>query len=210
MTQESKKAKERILETALSLFSKRGYAAVGVREIAEKADANISMISYYFKGKIGILIALFDDFHNQYHQTILDAIDNDESPEFCIKSIICNIIDFVRKNTDLTMVAFNVLPLDIPEINEMKTEKVNRLIQTISKLAHRLGIDPNDWVLISIVGPSLLSIVLTHFRLRPIQKEVLHIDFNDNYYERYKEIISTFFLYGVKGLAQKNSIHNGA
>ena len=203
MKQEDKTPKGRILETAISLFAKRGYDAVGVREIAEKANVNISMISYYFKGKIGILTAIFDEFHNRYHQTIVDAIDENKSPEECIQSIIYNIIDFVRANIDLTMVAYNALPLDIPDITELKVQRVHRLIQTISGLAHRLGLDPNDWVLISIVGPSLLSIILTHFRLRPIQKEVLKIEFNDEYYERYKEIISTLFLYGVTGMAKK-------
>lgn len=210
MTPEMKKSKERILETALSLFAQRGFAAVGVREIAEKANVNISMISYYYNGKIGILVALFEVFHNQYHQAIVEAIDEDKSPEASVRAIIHNLIDFVRTHTDLVMVVFNALPLDIPEIKELKTEKIKRLIQTISELAHRLGIDPKDKMLISIVGPSLLSIILTHFRLKSIQKEVFHINFNDDYYQRYKEIISTLFLYGVKGLAQNDPIQNGA
>jgi len=205
MEQEDKTPKGRILETAISLFSKRGYDAVGVREIAEKANVNISMISYYYNGKIGILVALFEEFHNQYHQTIVNAIDEDKSPELCIQAIIYNMIDFVRTHTDLVMVVFNALPLDIPEINELKTEKINRLIQTIGELAHRLGIDPNDRVLISIVGPSLFSSILTHFRLRSIQKEVFHFDFNDDYYERYKAIISNLFLYGVTGIAGRQN-----
>ena len=205
MEQEDKTPKGRILETAISLFSKRGYDAVGVREIAQKANVNISMISYYYNGKIGILVALFEEFHNQYHQTIVNAIDEDKSPELCIQAIIYNMIDFVRTHTDLVMVVFNALPLDIPEINELKTEKINRLIQTIGELAHRLGIDPNDRVLISIVGPSLFSIILTHFRLRSIQKEVFHFDFNDDYYKRYKAIISNLFLYGVTGIAERHN-----
>lgn len=202
MNQEDKTPKGRILETAIALFAKRGYDAVGVREIAEKADVNISMISYYFNGKIGILTAIFDKFHNQYHETIVDAIDDNQSPEDCIQSIIYNIIDFVKDNIDLALVAYNALPLDIPEIAGLKVSRVHRLIQTISGLALRLGVDPDDWVLISIVGSSLLSIILTHFRLRPIQKEVLNIEFNDAYYDRYKHIISTLFLYGVTGMSR--------
>ena len=40
MTEEQKNAKQRIFDAALSLFAQKGYAAVGVREIAEK-DWNV-------------------------------------------------------------------------------------------------------------------------------------------------------------------------
>ena len=66
MVPEKINAKDRILNTSLHLFSHRGYAAVGVREIANQANVNISMISYYFGGKMGILLALIDAFHDAY------------------------------------------------------------------------------------------------------------------------------------------------
>jgi len=50
-----KEAKDRIFDAAKSLFARKGYAAVSVREIAKKAKVNISMLNYYYGGKIGIL-----------------------------------------------------------------------------------------------------------------------------------------------------------
>ena len=41
----------RLLETAVELFSTAGYAAVSIRQIAEKAGVNSAMISYYFGSK---------------------------------------------------------------------------------------------------------------------------------------------------------------
>ena len=43
--------REALLEAAERLFSQRGYAAVGIREIATAAGANIAAISYHFGGK---------------------------------------------------------------------------------------------------------------------------------------------------------------
>lgn len=50
--------RETILLCALELFSKRGYDAVGVQEIAEKAGITKPTLYYYFKSKLGLLEAL--------------------------------------------------------------------------------------------------------------------------------------------------------
>lgn len=41
----------KIVESAVALFSLKGYARVSVKEIAEAAGVNIALISYYFGGK---------------------------------------------------------------------------------------------------------------------------------------------------------------
>lgn len=52
----------RILAAARKIFAKRGYDAAGLREIAETAQANLSLISRYFGGKEGLLDALMNQF----------------------------------------------------------------------------------------------------------------------------------------------------
>ena len=52
----------RILNAARIVFAQRGYDAAGLREIAEVAQANLSLISRYFGGKEGLLMALTDQF----------------------------------------------------------------------------------------------------------------------------------------------------
>mgnify|MGYP001082451083 CR=1 FL=1 len=52
----------RILNAARTIFARRGYDAAGLREIAELAQANLSLISRYFGGKEGLLTALTDQF----------------------------------------------------------------------------------------------------------------------------------------------------
>ena len=202
MTEEERKAaKERILDTAIALFAKRGYAAVGVREIAEKANVNISMISYYYNGKVGILKAIFEIFHDRYYLCIKTVLNQDMAPEESVRAIIHNLVDFVRDHTDLAMVAFNAMPLEIPEITELKVERVSNLIALVSKLFGRLGLDTEDRIVFGIIGPAVISIIIAHFRLRPIQKDILNLTLDESFYERYKEIISTIMLHGILGLA---------
>lgn len=52
----------RILDAARTVFAQRGYDAAGLREIAETAQANLSLISRYFGGKEGLLSSLTEQF----------------------------------------------------------------------------------------------------------------------------------------------------
>jgi len=197
----SKEPRQRILDAAISLFAQKGYAGVGVREIAKAADVNIAMISYYFEGKVGILKVILNEFHDQYYQVIKNIDIESSPPEECVRMIVHNMVDLIKENTERAMVSFNALPLDIPEIADIKAKRVSELIKAISGLANRYGLDPNDAVLISIIGPFLISTILAHFRFKPVQEHIFRIKFNDAFYERYKETIATLFLYGITGTA---------
>jgi len=204
-----KDPKQRILDTATALFAQKGYSAIGVREIAAEAKVNIAMISYYFDGKAGILKEVIEDFHERYLKIIEEAYDDQRSPEECTRTIIGNIIAFVRKNRDLTLAAFYAMQLDIPEIEHIKKERIVRLVKSLRGLIERFGLDPNDPVPISVIGPSLLSSILAHFRVRAVQKQVFRFQFDDSFYKRYTEIMTTLFLYGITGIAEKHRTELG-
>jgi len=48
-----------IIETAEKLFADKGFSGTSVRDIADEADVNLAMISYYFGSKEKLLEALF-------------------------------------------------------------------------------------------------------------------------------------------------------
>jgi len=51
----NKDSRTHILDTSIMLFSDHGYSETSIREISSMAGVNVSMISYYFGGKDGIL-----------------------------------------------------------------------------------------------------------------------------------------------------------
>ena len=197
----NREPRERILDAAIKLFAQKGFAAVGVREIAALAEVNIAMISYYFEGKVGILRAIIEEFFAHYAQLLGDIDDESRTPEECIRTMIQRIIDYVRKNTELTMVVYNELPLDIHEIAEMKAEKITELIRSMSSLIRRFGLDPENTFQISMIGPSLFSMIFTNFRLRPVLRHVFKVKFDDIYYEQMTETLSTLFLNGIHAVS---------
>ncbi len=203
MAKEDKEPRKRILEAAISLFAQKGFDGVGVREIAKAADVNIAMISYYYRSKVGILREIINTFHSRYYRVIKDVVEQSQAPEESVRLIVRNIIRFVKKNKEMTMVAFDAPPLDIPEIADLKAEKISELIKTISGLIERFELDPTDAVQISIIGPSLMAMILAHFRFKTVQKRVFKIKFDKDFYDQYAETISRLFLYGVTGLANQ-------
>ena len=195
--------KQRILESAISLFAQKGFASVGVREIAKEANVNIAMISYYFEGKVGILKSVLEKFFDQYSQMLKDAVDEGRSTEEAVRRLIGHMVDFVRENTELALVAYNELPLDLPELAEIKVEKITRMIGIMGGLIKRFGLDPEDTYHLGMIGPSLISMVFMNFRIKSILKNIFKVKFDDVYYDDFKETIATLFLSGIQGIAVK-------
>ena len=54
--------KEKLLEAAAKVFSQRGFGGATVKEIAEEAGVNVSLISYHFNGKEGLFRAILENF----------------------------------------------------------------------------------------------------------------------------------------------------
>lgn len=195
--------KQRILDAAISLFAQKGFASVGVREIAKEANVNIAMISYYFEGKVGILKSVLEEFFDQYSQMLRDAVDEGKSTEEGSRRLIGHMVDFVRENTKLAIVAYNELPLDLPELAELKVEKITRMISIMGGLIKGFGLDPEDTYHLGMIGPSLISMVFMNFRIKSILKNIFKVKFDDAYYDDFKETIATLFLSGIQGIAVK-------
>jgi len=70
--------KEKILEVAEELFAEKGFEGTSVRDIAQKADVNIAMISYYFGSKEKLLEALIE-MHSGYATMQLEELKNNHA-----------------------------------------------------------------------------------------------------------------------------------
>ncbi|MBN1779699.1 TetR/AcrR family transcriptional regulator [bacterium] len=195
-----KDARQRILDASVSLFSRKGFAGVGVREIANEAGVNLAMISYYFNGKTGILKEIIEQFFNLYLPIFIDADDPGKTPEACFRHLIRKIVHFIRENTDLFLLVYNEIPLDVPEVAEIKSRRIGELLERIGSLMMRFGLDPADRAIMAVIGPTLISATLAQFRLRPVMHKIFQVKPDEKYYEHYVDTICTLFLSGVAGL----------
>jgi AcrR family transcriptional regulator len=212
-----KDAKERILKAAVSLFARKGYFAVGVREIAKAADVNVSSIFYYFGEKVGILEAIVNECYKKYHRAVIKVGDEDTPLEERVRMIVRNLVAFFRKDIELAMVAFNSLPVDIPEIVSLNVKWLCEHRGDEERLFRQLGVDPQDHVQTSVVCRSLTSSIQSHFQARYVVEHILEapdqppevvemvkqrhvLRYDDAFYEKYSEMLSKFFLDGLRSI----------
>jgi AcrR family transcriptional regulator len=201
--------KQKIINAAVSLFAQKGYSGTGVREIAKNAGVNISMISYYFEGKIGILQAIMEEFFERYFKVFSIMEDKDKSPEECLRTFVRNLFNFLRENIELSMVADNTIPLELPELEEWKAEKLFQQMKIMGKLTDRFGLDPDDIIEVGTIVPALTSIILSEIRRVGVIKKIWHLKIDEDLIEQYTETLTTFFLYGINGIIQKKGDKNG-
>ena len=75
-TPRNSEAKQRIISASLSLFSRKGFDATSVNEIAEEAKVTKALIYYYFKSKDEILDQLIQSMLGEWTLIARDFIGN--------------------------------------------------------------------------------------------------------------------------------------
>ena len=60
--EEERNTREKLLKSGEKVFAERGYRGATVKEIAQEAGCNVSLISYHFEGKEGLFRALLEGF----------------------------------------------------------------------------------------------------------------------------------------------------
>ena len=99
-------SKNRILETATTLFAQKGFDGTSVREICQKAGVNLCMISYYWGGKRELYEGIIENLIEQQTEYARTFMDLDKSPSEYSKSeciellitILERAVDFLYSN----------------------------------------------------------------------------------------------------------------
>jgi AcrR family transcriptional regulator len=217
-------AKMRIYKAAITFFAQKGFYAVGVREIAKEADVNISMINYYYNGKIGILKEIITETLNKYYDSMKVSGDDSMPIEERALIMIKNMIKFFREDIELAMVTFNSMPFDIPEIVEHKINLSEKNRDRMKWFFETVGGNYNDPVQMGVLSGFLSNIILAHFENKYVWKQVKKTvgetrkleektfeeeiqqccESEDDYYNKYAETLAQIYFHGVPSIVSKN------
>lgn len=200
--QEQINPKERILKAASALIAQRGYAAIGVREIASLADVNIAMISYYFGNKIGILKAIIAEYFKDVEDIFIEDVDKNLTKDELFRKRIKSTVNLIRRKTDICKIALMEMPYDVPEIRDFKIQMMTQHIDYIKKFTNKPDSHRKDKGMHLIIGPAYLSLIYSNFIFGDLINSLYNIELNDEFYDKYSDTIATIFLRGVKGLMQ--------
>lgn len=219
-------ARRRIFDAAVALMARKGYDAVGTRDIANAARVNISMINYYYGGKVGILKAIIEEMQKKYDSAIFDDADTALPPGEQLHHIVHRLIDFFRKNTELAIVTSNTFLVDLPEIVDARIKWSADRRTFLNRFYAQLGVETTDSVTVSVLRGLLTTIIFNHIQsdyiwqftkqaykkskyLTGELKAEAEQEADDAYYQRFADVLTSFYLKGICGLTpdrEKNEI----
>lgn len=185
--------KKKVFDAAISIFNSKGYNGSSVREIAQKANVNIALISYYFSGKKGLLEQLLTNYFEQHIIILEKAFEKKDS--MSSKEVLCevvkNLLRFESENHQLARLVHREVTLDTMLVREIMSTYLTKEKYYLQTILER-GIQKKEFrklpVMITIMQ---LKGMLTMPYLHPqYMVEVLHVNPIEPYFvtKYYKEI----------------------
>ena len=98
---ESSPSPERILRSALSLFSEKGYDATSVREICEASGITKPTLYHFYGSKEGVYRALIDGALERMGEDITRALEEDGSLADRLRRLTLTYFEATRREPDL-------------------------------------------------------------------------------------------------------------
>ena len=177
------------------------------------------MINYYFQGKIGILKEIMNQSFEKYYKAIHNIGDENTPIEARVRTLVRQLVAFFRDNAEMAIVAFSAIPVDIPEIIDLRIEWLESNRTATERLYVQCGLNPQNEVDMAVMRSYLTNIVLgffeslyccDHIANLPDLSERLRNHFShdkketekqDSFFNQYAERLATMYLYGLQGFS---------
>lgn len=99
---------ERIKTAARIVFTKKGYQATKVRDIAAEADINLSLVNYYFRSKEKLFQFVMAEVVEKLFTTIVSILNNEQtSVQQKIEQLVDHYINLLLSNPDFPLFMVN-------------------------------------------------------------------------------------------------------
>jgi len=130
-------SKESIITNAIQLFSKKGYAAASMDELASMCGLNKAMIFYYFKNKKGLYEAVMHEVLEEIQQAVLEENKSHEKPADELAGFIRTYAHFACTHPYLPALLLKELSDSGAVLPEMLFSAMRRLYALFSDIMKR-------------------------------------------------------------------------
>jgi len=93
-----KETPARILEAADELFAARGYDAVSVRDIAQRAEVNKALVFYHFENKAALFERVVESYYGAHADALAAGMPADGDLRARLHALLDSYLDFVEGN----------------------------------------------------------------------------------------------------------------
>ena len=195
----SEEKKEIILRAATRAFAEKGFAAVGIREIAREAGLNSATLYHYFENKEGIYSAVLERTFDQLVEILHEISSLDMEPEPLLRFAIDRYIDFIRDNRDVLKILIHEFNLETDIVADVSTKFYNKFFKIAEEMlaARRADkgvrqIEPKH-LLISGIGLCVIYFVIAPLFNMLEGKDQL----SPQMLAEWKKTVSDLMLYGI-------------
>lgn len=132
--------KEIILAASARLIADHSYDSVSIRQIADEANMNSAMISYYFGGKIGLLREIFSQFSTLTLTCVKAAFAQSSNMKELSVHTPREFLNSVRTNRNIYIVGLKEFNRDRHELNDLNQELRDESMRLFSAKLEEMGI----------------------------------------------------------------------
>ena len=126
-----------ILDAAVQVFAKRGYAEATTTRIAERAGVSVGSLYQYFPNKDALLLALTERHIEEGHarvREVFDEVEGKPMPLYAlIERLVCVMVDLHLAEPDFHRVLFEQLPRRTT-IEKLKAKSKQQLLSRFEQL----------------------------------------------------------------------------
>ncbi|HEX2606265.1 MAG TPA: TetR family transcriptional regulator [Flavisolibacter sp.] len=161
-----------IMEAAEALFAERGFSGTSVRDIAEAANVNLAMISYYFGSKEKLMEAMFS-YRGHHLKLQLQNLLQDESMNSMqkVEKLIDDYIDriFKKQSFHKVMIREQMTDKDGPiarqifQLKQSNQALIKQLIQQGQKKGEFKKQVDVPFLMMTLVGTTSQLVTAQHF-----------------------------------------------
>jgi TetR/AcrR family acrAB operon transcriptional repressor len=137
--EEAEITKHNLLAAGLEVFSRKGYKATRVEDIARQANVSTGAIYHHFSGKSGLYIALVEKSSGKANQLAQEIIADGGSPATILRRLLVRLFEFIEEDNEYRAVielSLNKIEFspELSIITEQTLEGRRQLAQFFSNL----------------------------------------------------------------------------
>jgi len=194
--------KRRLIDTASARFSQRGYASVGVREIAREAGVTPAMIAYYFGDKQGLMSAVIGEVFERLLRGVTEMAATQSPDDSFAESFAKLYVGVLGRDPWIVpLVVREILVEDTP----LRTQFIERFAMRAAQIVPQLfAREIREGRLRADLDPvlallSLLGMCVFPFLAQPVMGPVLGYSLDPSFRERLVDHTARLYLDGARG-----------
>ena len=200
---------KRLLEAAGEIFAEYGYRAATIRQICEKAGANIAAVNYHFGDKDGLYMAVLRFVHQAHVKKYPPNLGSssgstaEQRLRAYVQSLLCRIFEEGRPGWHMKLMAREMME-PTRAFDTLVEEAARPLHQELASIIRELlGTRASD-ATVRLCTLSILGQGVYYHRARPVISRLYpRLRYGPEEIEALAEHITQFSLLALQGMAKK-------